>query len=632
MMIHHISRAMCAWLALCAAALATPSAGAETAVHPATVVPAVPAARADRFADTLAIVPADAISVVAIPSLGVAGADIEQLIDRMGRAETVVGGKPIEQLKGLLGVTAGFDETGSMVAWHTRDRTLCLAVPSSDPAAFMAANLKPGPDGTMTFAGRAVHARALAAHVLMSESKAAVDAYAPGAGVMAAIAGASGERGIAVARAADMFAWASGDALADALTQASQQAAGVAAARGAGMPAVPVDSARVQALMQGLSSGLVAIDFDPLGVGVRAIATTKPDSTLATLMAGNGAADGAATPSLAGLPKANFYVAAGVDIRAMGGGERFLELARAVGVEGDFLPEWIASQKDAIRAVRIAAYPSRLGIVAGGVLNDSACIIECDDPVALRDALRTALMGTEGKRDGLRYMPGWESDRKVKDELLADGFELKTEPLGPREAGDADAGAMAIRQLGTQAIFGSRGMHGFMKAMPARKALIVTFSQRPDVLTRAIAAVEGGSSLGDDVVIKAMDPWLVERPQVVGYLALGQVVRAARQLAEMFGGAGDMIPEIPARTEPIGGAMRFGGGTIEMAAIVPTGTVAFLYDNARRSALGGLGGAAPAAGEGAADSDAPRGGAAPGGEPAPAPQPKAAEPAPSAAP
>ncbi len=101
-----------------------------------------------------------------------------------------------------------------------------------------------------------------------------------------------------------------------------------------------------------------------------------------------------------------------------------------------------------------------------------------------------------------------------------------------------------------------------------------------------------------------MDPWLVERPQVVGYLAVGQLVRAARQLAEMFGGAGDMIPEIPARTEPIGGALRFGGGTIEMAAIVPTGTVAFLYDNARRSALGG----------------------APAGEPAPLAEPKPADP------
>ena len=319
----------------------------------------------------------------------------------------------------------------------------------------------------------------------------------------------------------------------------------------------------------------------------------------------------------------------------MGGGEKFLELARAVGVEGDFLPEWIASQKDAIRAVRIAAYPSRLGIVAGGVLNDSACIIECDDPVALRDALRTALMGTEGKRDGLRYMPGWESDRKVKDELLADGFELKTEPLGPREAGDVEAGALAMRQLGTQAIFGSRGMHGFMKPVPARKALIITFSQRPDVLTRALAAVEGGSSLGDDVVIKAMDPWLVERPQVVGFLALGQVVRAARQLTEMFGGGGDMIPEIPARTEPIGGAMRFGGGTIEMAAIVPTGTVAFLYDNMRQSALGGLrggaaAGAAPAGG--APAGAAGTGSAAQNGEAAPAAQPKAADPAPGAKP
>lgn len=564
---------------------------------------AAPAAHADRFAQTLALVPADAISVVAIPSLATAGSDLEQLIDRMGRAETVVGGKPVEQLKGLLGVTAGFDETGSMVAWHTRDRALCIAVPVSDAAAFMEANLKPGADGAAPFAGRSVHARALGRHVLLSESKSAVDSYEPGVGVMAALSAASGERGVALARGADMFAWASADALADALAQGTQRAADGAAGRIGGFDRVPMDPARVSALLEGISSGLVAIDFDPLGVGVRALATTKEGSALAALTAGDGEGSAAAAPILGGLPKANFYVAASVDIRAMGGGERFLDLARAVGIEGDFLPEWLAAQRDRITSIRIAAYPSRLGIVAGGILNDSACIIECDDPVALRGALRTALMGTEGKRDGLRYMPGWEADRKVKDDLLADGFELKTEPLGPREAGNVDAAALTMRQLSTQALFGSRGMHGFMKVVPARKALIVTFSQRPDVLTRAIASVEGGASLADDVVIKAMDPWLIEQPHVAGYLAVGQVVRAARQLTELFGGGGDMIPEIPARTEPIGGALRFQSGTIEMAAIVPTGTVAFLYDNARRSALGGARGgpaapaAAPAAGE-----------------------------------
>lgn len=601
-----------------------------------------PFARADRLSDALSIVPPTAISVVAIPDLGRAGADIEQLIDRMGRSETVVGGKPIEQLKGLLGVSAGFDEGGSLVAWFMPGRSLCLAVPSSDPAAFIDANIRPGADGRAPFAGRSVWARPLARHVLLCESKEALEAYAAGDGAMAALEASVGQRGVEVARAADLVAWGSAAALADAMAQ-SQEAAqaaqgdasgssGPASATGSApaaaaqsaVPGVPLDQARVRSLLEGLQGGLVAVDFDPLGVGVRAIAATRPDSALARITAGNGDASGSAT-GLSGLPKASFYAAASMDIRAMGGGERFIELARAVGVEGDFLPGWIAAQRDSIRAIRIAAYPSRLGIVAGGVLNDSACIIECDDPSALRDALKAALMGTEGKRDGLRFMPGWETDRKVKDELLADGFELKTEPLGPREAGDVDQASVTMRQLATQALFGSRGMHGFMKPVPARSALIITFSQRPDVLSRAIAAVEGGATLGDDAVIKAMQPWLIQRPQVAGYLALGQVVRAARQVAELFGGGGDMIPEIPARTEPIGGAVRFGGGTIEMAAIVPTGTVAFIYDNARNAAVGGArgpAGAAAAGGEGAQGNRPAQAGDAPSGAPgAPAAKP-----------
>ena len=130
--------------------------------HASTCVPsavlalllAAPCA-AGNAESALAHVPPQAISFVVIPDLARAGADLSETLARMNRPETSVLGKPVEQLKGWLGVGEGFDERGSIVAYSTAiadakadepQAAWTLLLPASDPKA-LAASLGMGSDG-----------------------------------------------------------------------------------------------------------------------------------------------------------------------------------------------------------------------------------------------------------------------------------------------------------------------------------------------------------------------------------------------------------------------------------------------------------------------------------------------------
>ena len=58
-----------------------------------------------------------------------------------------------------------------------------------------------------------------------------------------------------------------------------------------------------------------------------------------------------------------------------------------------------------------------------------------------------------------------------------------------------------MQRMARTMVFGPRGPHGFAKEMPG--GLLVTFSQRPDVLQRGIRAAEGKETLEAEPVIEA---------------------------------------------------------------------------------------------------------------------------------
>jgi len=556
----------------------------------------------------LALVPPQAISFVVIPDLARAGADLSETLARMNRPETSVLGKPVEQLKGWLGVGEGFDERGSIVAYSTAitdakagepQAAWTLLLPASDPKA-LATSLGMGADGALTFMGQPAFAALGTSHVVVSQTAALATGHDAKGGSAASFMKLVGDDLRVRVDEAEVLAWAGPVALGHAKTM-GEQAATIAQARAAeqGMPTDGFagrteDLQRLSSAFVGsIDHGILLVDIDALGLALRPIAVLAPEGALAKALTAGEA--GPAPFSL--LPKAALYGALSIDVRAVGGGSALKALAAAIDPTGAVLPAWILDAADLVDGVQLGAYPSKLGVMAGGLLNDSSLVVVTKDPAAVAGIFKDRLMQMGGVAGGLKLTPSWEDARTLKDGTTAAAFELKPEPVADDgQAREAAAGAMQM--LATQAIFGNRGMHGF--ARTGSGGLVVTYSQRPDVLTRATDAQAGrGATLADDAVVKSMMQWMVAKPDVVGFLGVGQLFKAARQIAGSFGAGADMLPPVPSRSEPIGVALDVRGGRIEGAVVMPTVLLAAMVEFAADRAAGPGGeGTAPASDDG----------------------------------
>ena len=556
----------------------------------------------------LAHVPPDAISFIVVPDLARAGADLSETLARMNRPETSVLGKPVEQLKGWLGVGAGFDERGCVVAYSTAiagapagqpPAAWTLLLPASDPKA-LASSMGMGADGSLTFMGEPSFASTTATHVVISQRAELARGHDPKGGCAAAFMTVVGADARVRVDEAELIAWAGPVALEHAKTM-GEQAAAIAQQRAAeqGMPVDGFagrqeDLQRLSgAFMGSLEHGVLLVDVDALGLAIRPIAVLKADGPLAKAFA----VGGAGRAPFSTLPKSAFYGALSMDVQAVGGGDAMKALAGMIDPAGAVLPAWVMEAAPLIDGVQLAAYPSKLGVMAGGLLNDSSLVILTKDPARVMAIFKERLMQMGGTAGGLRLTPSWEDARTLKDGSTAAAFELKPEPVA--DEGEARAAASsAMQMLATQAIFGNRGMHGFARA--ADGALVVTYSQRPDVLTRATEAQAGrGATLADDAVVKSMLQWMVAQPDVVGFIGIGQLMKAARQVAGSFGGGADMLPPVPSRAEPIGVAFDVRTGRIEGAIVVPTAVLSAMAEYGAQGGPGADGAAAdPAATEG----------------------------------
>lgn len=511
---------------------------------------------ADALDDVLALIPADVDSALAVPSLQKVSGDLDECIARMDRKESVIAGRSIDHLKRALQLRESFDERGSLAAW-TRAGAVVLLIPCDDPAEFLKANLAVDAAGATTFREEVVHTKSLAKHVLISTSKEAIDAYDAKGGTLESLTQRLGERAVTLARGGDLIGWANSAAIAEMATQSDNA------------------PTRVRELLSGISDALLVVDADALGLSLRTYMVYAAQSELGALAADTKPLEGSGGSTLAGLPKASFYLAAALDVQALGGPSKFDALAASLGVS-DLIPAWLAQAQDGVRCVRFAAYPSKLGLLAGGLLNDCVFVIETAHPEKIRDLFKSSLLAQAGAHDGVRREPAWEDARTLKDGSVVDAFELKETPLGASEAPGEDLSGVAMQQLMRQAFFGGRGMHGFLKVLPS--AVVVTMSQRPDVLARALAAANGGESLKDESVLVSMRPWLVQGAQCELFISAGQILKVVRQLAATFGGAELPLPTIPAKSAPIAIALRIDPRAAELGVMIPTATLAAAYD------------------------------------------------------
>lgn len=554
--------------------------------------------------DALALVPRDAVAMLAVPSVKSASDDLQLAIDRMGKAEAALGGRPIDLLKAQARVGPGFDDRGAVVAWArpvAGGLAHVVAMPVTDAQAFVSATLVPEPssgEGAMRAPGIDVPLwhRVSGSHVLVSDRKEALAeadvapatpaAPAAAPGFPAMLAARVGARGMEIMRTADVVAWASAPAITSMVARIRDSAdlerrAGesIAAAGAAAVARRWEDEAaardRVARMLGEAQDVVVTVDFDALAIGLRAFARFDPAGEVAKAMPSGARAGAGAASMLARLPGAAFYAAAGIDLQSMGGLRHVRAYLATLPGAGRMLPlEWLDGAEDAVRQVQVAAYPSKLGILSGGIMNDASFVVTTEDPQAVVSALRRWVEAQAGEAGGIRREPTWEEARALKDGSTVTAFSVKETVTGP--------GGDVTERIMRQVLLSARGLHGFVRTVPG--AVVVTFSQRTDVLGRATAAATPGAAktMAASPVVRAMSGWLVPEPDFVMFLGAGELMSAARQVADAVPGmAGVAIPQAGAATEPLATAFRSRDGTWEAAIVVPAGVLGVAFDAAK---------------------------------------------------
>lgn len=636
---------------------------------------------ADRWDDALALVPADALSALVVPNPKQASDDLQQALERMGRAEVALGGRPIDMLRARFGIGAGFDDKGMLAAWTLPGEggtNLCIMVPVTDAAAFMRSSLEPtdparakreadseaasngagsgaatppnvtpaqgAPTYRFTAGGPVMYARTVGSHVLLSTDAKVAERYETKPGFAASLGARIGARGQQVARSGDLLVWAGHGTFtgyaADMKAAAEAAAAAVAAGADADIPpevrAIIGDSAQLQAQMeQGaamaeqVGDALLTVDFDALGIGLRSFVRLEPGSELAKAIpasaaadsgaaSANGAASAAAAPGalLNGVPNAPFYMAGGLNIKAMGGLANMRTMLAALPMGDQIpMPAWLDTVQGKIDAVQVALYPSKLSVLAGGLGNDAAFFVRTSDAEAVKRAFRDWVQAQAGERNGVTAEASWEENRELRDGSKADAFAVKETVVDLNAAGGTTA------RLTKQLMVGSRGLHGFAVTVP--DGLVITMSQRPDVIERAVkAATKATPALGQQGAIGSYTPWLMNEPDAVVFIGLGELLAAVQQVASaMPGGAADVLPMPTGPVEPIAGAVRGRDGSWEAALVVPSTALAVGFDVALAQMMGGQGMMGAEEEEGTRSPQGATPTPAPSGAPAPAPAP-----------
>ncbi len=321
---------------------------------------------------------------------------------------------------------------------------------------------------------------------------------------------------------------------------------------------------RVAKLMEGLTDGVTSIDVDPLGVLVRTYAVLDPASEL-----GKSARGGAhAGANLNRLPRGPFVVAVSADMAGLGGTQAFLDLAAQIP-GGEQVPAWVEQNKNVASAIQFAIYPSKLGVVGGGLLNEAMLWIATADSAKAKSVLEQWMLSLSGEVDGQKRDATWEKDRVLKNGISTDAYAIKDIPL-PKN-GQPARKSNPMERIVRSLMYGPKGPNGFVKTFP--DGVFVTFSQRPDVIEKAANCATGTSSLESDAVLTALRGWMMPKPDALAFVGVGSLLNVVRQAANAFPMGGIEIPDAPPDLEPIAFALSVDGSKIETSTMIPTNVI-----------------------------------------------------------
>ncbi len=543
----------------------------------------------------LARIPEDAAAFLVVPSLKALSDDLAQLVEATGQGGLLSMARPIDLLKGQLGVGANLDEKGPLVAYFpasmltpTRAAWPVIVFPVTDGAAFLAANLIPAPEQGETAyksaAGLTVFARALEGCVVLAPSAETLPAAAPTRGIGDRFHARLKPAESAWLTRADLVGWASRDALHAMVEGARAEPAplevfGILAEQQAAIRAKSFEVADM------LADAVFVVDVDPMGLFFATVAVAEPTTPLASAMAG-----GEGKPArFDRLPSNPFYFALSVDLDGLGGAPRFGELLDLCSIPRTLVPEWVFTEGADLQSLQFAAYPSILGVAIGGVLNDSALFIGSRNPARTKDRLRQSIESAAGEADGVRRTPLWTAQRTLSNGEVVSAFEIKETVFDATKRPGLD-----LSRLAKQFIFGARGLGGLVQQRD--DGLVVTFSARTDVLGRAKEAASGTKSLAGDDTVKSIQEWLPEQRDVEVMVGVGPLVHLVAQIASSFVGADQVkafMPKIDKQASPVAMAVEVGQGRAASVFVLPAEVLKAMADLAARQSAAMQAPAAP---------------------------------------
>ena len=538
------------------------------------------------FMKAIDMAPVDAVSLAVVPDAKSLGEDMGELAAKLQRMQALTEMKPLDLLKSQLGVGPGMNDRGAFVAWFVvaADQSLqwCALIPTTDSAQFLQANFEATPataPDAFSWREKTVYAKSIDGWVVVSQNADLARSYVSKPGLVERLKNRLGEPGFSLLCDGDIGLWAGPQSLAD-IRNAGQQTAEAMEGltpkpneKNISNPDAKADTKsdqqkssrdRVAKLMEGLTDGVTSIDVDPLGVLVRTYAVLDPASEL-----GKSARGGAhAGANLNRLPRGPFVVAVSADMAGLGGTQAFLDLAAQIP-GGEQVPAWVEQNKNVASAIQFAIYPSKLGVVGGGLLNEAMLWIATADSAKAKSVLEQWMLSLSGEVDGQKRDATWEKDRVLKNGISTDAYAIKDIPL-PKN-GQPARKSNPMERILRSLMYGPKGPNGFVKTFP--DGVFVTFSQRPDVIEKAANCATGTSSLESDAVLTALRGWMMPKPDALAFVGVGSLLNVVRQAANAFPMGGIEIPDAPPDLEPIAFALSVDGSKIETSTMIPTNVI-----------------------------------------------------------
>lgn len=538
------------------------------------------------FMKAIDMAPVDAVSLAVVPDAKSLGEDMGELAAKLQRMQALTEMKPLDLLKSQLGVGPGMNDRGAFVAWFVvaADQSLqwCALIPTTDSAQFLQANLEATPataPDAFSWRGKTVYAKSIDGWVVVSQNADLARSYVSKPGLVERLKNRLGEPGFSLLCDGDIGLWAGPQSLADIRNAGQQTAEAMEGAtakpneKNITNPDSKADTKsdqqkssrdRVAKLMEGLTDGVTSIDVDPLGVLLRTYAVLDPASEL-----GKSARGGAhAGANLNRLPRGPFVVAVSADMPGLGGTQAFLDLAAQIP-GGEQVPAWVEQNKNVASAIQFAIYPSKLGVVGGGLLNEAMLWIATADSAKAKSVLEQWMLSLSGEVDGQKREATWEKDRVLKNGISTDAYAIKDIPL-PKN-GQPARKSNPMERIVRSLMYGPKGPNGFVKTF--FDGVFVTFSQRPDVIEKAANCATGTNSLESDAVLTALRGWMMPKPDALAFVGVGSLLNVVRQAANAFPMGGIEIPDAPPDLEPIAFALSVDGSKIETSTMIPTNVI-----------------------------------------------------------